>query len=301
MASMLPSEQQTRSGGVAPSSLLVQQLSGLIGRTSLQSTCQVSRSTSSLMSPPHQTLYIVLIHPDNFASWIHFTRITAWCRRFIINTSKRLNHTSCLEDSSAAVKTIHIPGSAIPIEVPELSVSELEDSKCVWIHLAQHEVHGHTFQLVQSASLLPGSSPLLKLQPQMDTTHVVPVMQVHGRLRAAHHLPIHIHNPVLLPAKHRVTKLIVSAANGEAKHSIGTNHLLSNRSCDYWVVKGKTVVKEHRNKCIQCRKMSAKAATPPMSLLPDFRTSEPLQPFTKTGVNFAGSFLTKTRHRLCSD
>ena len=233
------------------------------------------------------------LHPDKYSSWDHLVRITAWCRRFIRNACKKVPSVSDSINLRTASKKVTVPGSQKDIMVPELTVDEILESRYVWIRQAQRDIYGSTFDLVQSESPLPASSPLLKLQPMMDSTTNIQVMKVNGRLRAANHLPVGVRNPIILPAKHRVTSLIVAAADQQSNHSIGSNHLLSNLSTEYWIIKGKSVVKAHRSKCVLCKKMYAKTASPVMGLLPDFRTTEPLQPFSKTRVDFAGPFLTK--------
>ena len=90
-----------------------------------------------------------------------------------------------------------------------------------------------------------------------------------------------------------MTTLIISAADSEAGHAVGTNHLLCILASTYWIVKGKAAVKEHRHKCVLCRKHHAKMASPPMAPLPDFRTSGPRHAFAKVGVDYAGPFFTR--------
>eukprot|EP00117_Sycon_ciliatum_P022619 scpid12577/ scgid5257/ len=229
------------------------------------------------------------LHPDHFSSWDHLVRITAWCRRFVNNARRRSTQAASPE---IATKSITLP-TGRNVSVPELTVSELWSAKCVWISLAQREVYGRTFADVTGGKGLSASSPLQKLQPVLDATSGVGVLKVNGRLRTAHHLPPGIRTPVILPRSHRTTKLIIAAADANANHAVGTNHLLSLLAGEYWIVKGKAAVKEHRSKCILCRKRYVKTATPAMAPLPNFRTSGPQQPFAKVGVDYAGPFHTR--------
>ncbi|XP_065185823.1 uncharacterized protein LOC135816555 [Sycon ciliatum] len=229
------------------------------------------------------------LHPDHFSSWDHLVRITAWCRRFVNNARRRSTQAASPE---IATKSVTLP-TGRNVSVPELTVSELWSAKCVWISLAQREVYGRTFADVTGGKGLSASSPLQKLQPVLDATSGVGVLKVNGRLRTAHHLPPGIRTPVILPRSHRTTKLIIAAADANANHAVGTNHLLSLLAGEYWIVKGKAAVKEHRSKCILCRKRYVKTATPAMAPLPNFRTSGPQQPFAKVGVDYAGPFHTR--------
>jgi len=174
-------------------------------------------------SPQHR------LHPDNFSSWNHLVRITAWCRRFINNVRRRIAPPPATESATKEVSL----SAARQTPVTELTVAELQQAKYVWISLAQREVYSNTFDEVKAGHTLPVSSPLQKLQPALDVSSGVAVLKVNGRLRASHHLPPGVREPVILPRSHRVTELIIAATDAEADHAVGTNHLLSILANEY--------------------------------------------------------------------
>ncbi|XP_065178471.1 uncharacterized protein LOC135809125 [Sycon ciliatum] len=238
---------------------------------------------TAMMSPP------LRLSPNNYSSWSRLVRVTAWCMRAIHN--RRKSRLPQLTLSDARVK-IAIKNSK-EVAVPELSPAEFERAEHYWIMRAQDESYGEVTSTLRKGKELPSSAPLLKLQPRIDEQSGYPVLRVSGRLRTAYHLASEFRSPIILPPRHRVTELIIRREDERCRHSIGTNHLLSNLADHYWLVKGKQMVKSHRHHCVGCQKVWRKPATPRMGPLPDLRTQGPLLAFARTAVDFAGPFLVK--------
>ena len=178
-------------------------------------------------------------------------------------------------------------------ETQTLTVQELEESARHWYSVAQREALGSVFSRVRDKLLLlQDSQPLAKLNPVMECENGVELLRVGGRLKASPHLPKEVRHLVILPNKHPVTSLIIAQEDQQCNHSAGSNHLLSNLS-EFWIVRGKSAVKRHRNSCINCKKVWAKATHPVMGQLSSYRTSEPLQTFAKVDVDYGGPFYTK--------
>lgn len=172
-------------------------------------------------------------------------------------------------------------------------VIELEDAEKYWVCVAQREQYPSVFRILENGQALPNGSPLLKLQPFLDASGPRQLLRVGGRLRTAHHLSSEFRSPMILPAKHPVTELIISSEDRRCNHTVGTNHLLANLSCRFWIVKGRQAVKRHRYACCGCQRIWRKPLVPPMGVLPDFRTEGPLLAFSRAAVDFAGPFLVK--------
>ena len=234
------------------------------------------------------------LHPDNFSRWSRLKRVTAWCRRFARCASKG-KHCVQKVDPSAPEGTLvsvsyHQTKDSPKVSVQPLTVSELQLAEEYWIHHAQKEAFPEAYDDLRHGREV-NTCMLKNLKPYLDMESSL--MKVGGRLSTAHHLPLSVRNPVILPSKHRVTQLIVKDEDDRCGHVVGANHILSNLALKYWIVKGKSAVKHHRNDCVLCKRTWAKAAHPIMGQLPNYRTSEPLQPFAKVGVDYCGPFYTK--------
>ena len=106
-----------------------------------------------------------------------------------------------------------------------------------------------------------------------------------GRLKHAP-LPYNSRCPVLLPAEHPVTQLIIKKRHDKVIHN-GVQNALTELHQKYYVCKGRQVVKKLINKCVSCQKLEAKpSATLPATDLPQFRLSD--FAFTSCGVEFCG-------------
>lgn len=108
----------------------------------------------------------------------------------------------------------------------------------------------------------------------------------------AEHLPGGLRNPILLPAKHVVTRLLIEQEDRLCRHAVGPQHLLSNLRQKYWIVKGLSSVKAVRKACVICRRHWERPA-PKMGPLPTARTAGSQKPFSRVGIDFAGPYLTK--------
>ena len=98
--------------------------------------------------------------------------------------------------------------------------------------------------------------------------------------------------PALLDASHYVTLLIVRACH-ESVHHNGVKETLTELRSRFWIVRGRQVVKKILHGCTICRRLQGKPYSPPIPpALPSFRVTKD-QPFTFTGVDFAGPLYIK--------
>ena len=71
--------------------------------------------------------------------------------------------------------------------------------------------------------------------------------------------------------------------------------MLGELRSQFWVSKGRQVVKKILRECVICKRKQAKAfVTPPVTALRDFRVQEAM-PFSKVGVDFAGPLFVKSK------
>ena len=79
--------------------------------------------------------------------------------------------------------------------------------------------------------------------------------------------------PILLRSGSYFTKLIVLRAHARMCHQ-GTECTLNHIRGEYWVIRGRQVVKTILKKCVLCKFVHAKTALPPSSAnLPNYRVT----------------------------
>ena len=93
--------------------------------------------------------------------------------------------------------------------------------------------------------------------------------------------------PVLLPRGHHLSRLIVTKSHETVKHN-GIRETLTEQRSEYWISKGRQLVKSILTKCVTCKELIGKPYdTPCASPLPPYRVSEDAA-FSQIGIDFAG-------------
>ena len=114
-----------------------------------------------------------------------------------------------------------------------------------------------------------------------------------GRLNNAP-LPVNSRNPILLPAKHEFTRLLIKQSHESVKHN-GIRDTLTTLRERYWVLCGREAVKKFVCSCVVCRKQEGTPYSPlPPDDLPSNRVSEDPS-FTHIGLDFAGPLYVQTK------
>ena len=108
------------------------------------------------------------------------------------------------------------------------------------------------------------------------------IWRCRGRIANAH-VSFSTKHPILLHKDHWLTKLFVRNAHERVFHNGVKETLTENRS-RFWIVRGRTFVRQIIHKCVICRRFEGLAyRTPPAPPLPTFRVTEG-PPFTFTGA-----------------
>ncbi len=160
-----------------------------------------------------------------------------------------------------------------------LTSEELRSVKIRWIQSIQHEMTGwkEFEQRSQDLGVFQHEDGFLRCG---------------GRLRNSD-LNFEQKHPILLPTKHRFTDLVVLDCHVKVGHEkIGRT--LAEVRAEFWVPRGRQVVKSIVKGCRLCKIYSAKSmASPQMAPLPDTRARR-TRPFQHTGVDFAGPLYVKS-------
>ena len=141
-------------------------------------------------------------------------------------------------------------------------------------------------KLESSASISRG--PLARLVPFVDAQDI---LRVGGRLKHST-LDFDEKHPIILPEKGHFTILIIRDHHEKALHG-GTQLTLSMLRQNYWILRGRRVVRTYIHSCVTCWRWRAKASQQQMGNLPPSRVTA-TRPFFNSGVDYAGPFLTKT-------
>lgn len=209
----------------------------------------------------------VLRNTFSYSSWTKLTRVTAWCRRWL---QLRKSHGE---------KRV----------VGPLTCDEINKAANVWIRVAQVDGFSQELSCLKRDDELPNKSRIVGLSPFLDSEGII---RVGGRLSAAK-LPYAAKHPVLLPKEHFVVTLIVEKEHKNSLHA-GPQLMMSLLRDRYWIVNARNKARSVVNKCIVCRRYRAKTIEQLMGPLPSSRV-EPARAFSKTGVDYAGPFLLKTK------
>ncbi|KRX12510.1 Transposon Tf2-6 polyprotein, partial [Trichinella nelsoni] len=207
-----------------------------------------------------QTQAEPVLDPQKYSSLMKLLNITAYVFRFI---------TNC--------KVVPEERKTKPLEVREIDKAEK-----FWWKTLQKEEFPEELESLKREKKLPKSSRLWPLNPYIDDNGI---LRVGGRLRHSD-LPFHTKYPVLLPNQHPLVKLLVRDQHIRQLHA-GVDQTLSCLRQRYWIVNGRSVVKQVIRECVTCRKENAKPFSPKMSDLPRERVVEVL-PFENTGLDVAG-------------
>ena len=128
------------------------------------------------------------------------------------------------------------------------------------------------------------------------------VLRLGGRLQRSP-LPLETKHPILLPAKHCFSNLVIAYYHCKVGHS-GVLHSLSALREHFWIINGHSAVKRVVKNCTICRRIFAKPETQVMAPLPKARVTPGPPAFTCVGLDFAGPFITqsgrkKNKRYLC--
>ena len=169
-----------------------------------------------------------------------------------------------------------------------LTSEERQHALQFWIRDAQSSAYEQELKALETGSLLPAESKLLKLRPQLD---------VNGLLCT---VPRTNEPPLpILPEFAHVTTLVIDDAHCRCFHQ-GARTTLALLSAEY-MVRRRSVLRVI-NTCRRCRRYRGLGYRSEDGSLPSFRT-EPSRPFSKVGLDFLGPLMvdpgTKTDVSAC--
>lgn len=205
---------------------------------------------------------------NTFSSFRKLQRVCAYCLRFINNLMKN---------------------NFNKIKGP-LTIQELKESQYKLIQIAQKEAFPRDYELLVKNIPLSKRSNLLQLCPILDENKLI---RVSGRIQRSNSLYDKKH-PLILPAKHQITILILKQEHIRLLHC-GTTMLLFSIRERYWPISGRNLCKRVIRECVTCFRCKPSSDEYLMGNLPEYRVNKYFS-FENTGTDFAGPLLVKDRN-----
>jgi len=209
-----------------------------------------------------------------YSSWPKLLRITAYLYRFITNSRARITDTN-----------FTICKSGDPLY---LNPTEIKCAETFWVRSLQSEIFPCEMSLLRKTTPIKKSSPLLSLNPYLDTERLI---RVRGRLRNATLLS-DVRNPIVLK-DHPLVRLIIMDAHNRTLHA-GSQLTLARLREKFWIIRARSLVRAVLYKCVPCARERAQIPTELMGDLPPVRVNRSTRAFEHTGVDYAGPILVRT-------
>lgn len=168
-----------------------------------------------------------------------------------------------------------------------LTLSELRASLIQCVRLVQQLEFSEDLKKISKN--LPPSSRLRRLKPFLDENNL---LRVGGRLSRADISELAAH-PFVLPSRSRLTSLIIQHYHRVYTHA-GYQTLHNILAQEFWILSPRRTIKGVIRTCLSCYRTRPTHYQPPMADLPAFRVTQ-IRPFSKTGLDYAGPFLTRPR------
>ncbi|XP_037528681.1 uncharacterized protein LOC119405929 [Rhipicephalus sanguineus] len=170
------------------------------------------------------------------------------------------------------------------------SIEVLSRAKLIIIHAVQQDVFSEELRCIQRGEPVHKTSSLRKLDPFLDSHGLI---RVGGRLNKGD-IPDEEKNPLIIPGRHHVAKLLVRYHHDCVQHQ--GRHITEGavRAAGFWIVGGKRCISSVLEACISCKKLRGRFHDQKMADLPADRIStEP--PFTNVGIDVFGPWMITSR------
>ena len=226
-----------------------------------------------------------------FSSWFRAKKAIAICLRYRrrllyqVRRKNQDNSTTTEENGSESL-------TEKPIDADELQMAEVVILKNVQRLSFRKEMAALKAQQDAKADqqCVEKRSDIYRLDPFLSQDGL---LRVGGRMRRGDQ-PRETAHPVILPKDHHVSRLIIAHFHEKTRHSGRGVTLSEIRLSGFWIVRGRSAVSRHIQRCVRCIKIRGRPCSQKMSDLPVERV-EQAEPFTYSGCDCFGPFIIKER------
>ncbi|CAB4034531.1 PREDICTED: uncharacterized protein LOC107329134, partial [Paramuricea clavata] len=197
----------------------------------------------------------------NSSNWLKLVRVTAWVLRFCHNLRKK-------DWRNAEV----------------LSVEELEEAELYWIKSAQQDRFRVEIESLWKGRSAAQANRIADLNPQLLNG----ILRVGGRIDKAE-LPWEAKHPIILDDNQTSDVVPVIHYHRKLIHA-GVEHVFNHIREKYWILRGRSEVKNCTVKCPLCHRRRIQPLTQRMSSLPSTRLASVSVPFQNVGLDYAALF-----------
>jgi hypothetical protein len=148
-----------------------------------------------------------------------------------------------------------------------------------WFGLSRPSAKAFVTTLTAGEPLL-NKSRLQLLSPFLDNEGV---FRVGGRLQSSG-LAFRKKDPVLLPARHELTNLILDNEHNKRNLHAGPQLLIASLRQRYWIIGARNIVRDFVRKCVVCCRHRASVTQQMMGSLP-IEILQPARPFSTSGYD----------------
>eukprot|EP00795_Rhopilema_esculentum_P000836 gene836-10578_t len=220
---------------------------------------QIEINTNVVVTENNDQLNLNKIIPCvNYSSYIRLIRVTAFVLKFVAILKRKVKN--------------------LQTDISDDFLSKVNKAKIMW-HLEVQKV----FDLSRNDKEIRNNPGYF--------VNKEGIIRLGGRLQNAS-ISHNSKYPVLLPRQHHFTKLVIWHSHLTVKHN-GVNETLAQVRSNYWITKGRQIVKSLIAECSKCKTIHGKPyETPTAPPLPAYRVSEDAA-FTNVAVDFAGPLYVK--------
>ncbi|XP_055588999.1 uncharacterized protein LOC129741299 [Uranotaenia lowii] len=208
------------------------------------------------------------------------TEFNAWFLERYSNYNVLIRHTAYL----LRFRRFLLLRKAVKFE-SFLSTAELFEAESAVARCVQLECFPDEIQALSKGENVPRRSPLRWFNPFLDQNGII---RVGGRIRnSAEHW--NTKHPIVLPARHHLTKLILEYYHRRLLHA-GLQLLLATVRLRFWPLGGRNLARHIIHKCTTCFRVRPTPVQQFMGDLPAERIKI-ARPFKKVGVDFGPVYL----------
>ena len=225
----------------------------------LLSECEINETIINTVNiQTNNTSTLNIIDLERYSTWKKALRVTALVIKFTKTWLNKLSYTP-------------------------LTANDVYTAKNTLIKAIQQKHYSTEFAYLSGNTATKLPPMIQQLQLFIDEHGLI---RCRGRLHHAK-LANNTKFPILIPKNSYLTTLIVKATHLIVMHG-GVRDILTQIRQNYWIPKGRQLVKQTISKCVVCRKVEGppfrSVTTPP---LPEQRLTGS-QPFQITGIDYAG-------------